>query len=129
MFKTPHAIIAGAIVLTFAMPPAAGAKEIAPANAFRDLPVQPSDGVLRGHDLHGADRPASTSHVLAGHDLHAAEAGERSVVNAVAPPSNRVSDRLDWGDAGIGAIGMLGIVLALGGIALFAQHLNRQAGT
>ena len=47
-------------------------------------------------------------------------------VSRTASPATGVANGFGWADAGIGAAGMLGIVLAVGGIALLTTHQRRR---
>ena len=80
-------------------------------------------GYLRSPDARDAAAAATT-----GQDLRSPDARDatRPIAPAQAPdplqPDDRAPNGFAWADASIGAVGMLGIVLALAGIALLTTH-------
>ena len=111
MLRTRIITTVGAVALALAIPAAAGAQQD-----------------LRSPDARDAARPI----VQNGQDLRSPDA--RDAARLVAPteapvpavPLDPAPDGFGWGDAGIGAAGTLGIVLALAGIAGLTGHQRRR---
>jgi hypothetical protein len=129
----------GLALAAVAAPAAVGAQDLRSPDAREGAPV-----VRAGHDLRSPD--ARSTHaprsVSIGADLRspdsrdAAEGRGTSTAPDVmvvelrepAPAPARAADGMDWGDAGLGAAGLLGLVaLALGGV--FAAGRRRHSAT
>lgn len=144
MLSIHHIVTTGAVALTLAVPGSVAAQPDMQSSAARDSSRTASAGghVHRGHDRHAADRTLATraarasaarpardsaGYVHRGHDLHAAD---RTLVNAAAqpsvvPPASDSAGGFDWNDAAVGAIGTLGVIVALGGLAVITLHHRR----
>jgi hypothetical protein len=102
-------ITIGVVALALAAPTAAGAQQDLRSPDTRDAAAAATTGQdLRSPDTLDATRPITPA-------------------QAPAPvqPYDRTPDGFAWGDASIGAAGMLGIALALTGIALLTTHRRR----
>ena len=123
MFRTHKLIATTTAALALAAPAAAVAQQDLRSPDSRDAAV----GVRQ--DLRSPDaREAAT---VVRQDLRSADARDAAVRPTPVPaaPSPVRFDEpggFQWGDAGIGAAGMLGLVLALGGIGVITMHHRRR---
>ena len=129
-------IITAAIATSAAVPAAANAGQDLRSPDTRDAAA----GVVVTQDLRSPDaRDAATlpqrgvESVIARQDLRSPDARDaardiRPVSVPVTPVVGDGSDGFEWGDAGIGAAGMLGLVALLGGVVLLGVQRRRRHG-
>lgn len=82
-------------------------------------------------DLRSPDTRDVAPAVVAQQDLRSPDA--RDATRPVQEPAVRTSspspsDDFGWGDAGIGAAGILGLLLAIGGTGVLVSHRRREHG-
>ena len=137
----------GVVALALSTPTTAGAQQdlrspdtrdaAAAATAGQDLRSPDTRDATRpivpaGQDVQSPDARDAAAAATAGQDLRSPDTRDatRPIAPAQAPapvqPSDRAPDGFGWADASIGAAGMLGIVLALAGIALLTAHQRRR---
>lgn len=112
MLRTRIITTIGVVTLAMTVPMTAGAQQ-------RDL---------RSPDARDASVTAAAGRDFRSPDARDAAARSIAPVQASDPvvTIDRARDGFGWGDAGIGAAGMLGILLALAGIALLATYQRRR---
>jgi uncharacterized iron-regulated membrane protein len=128
-------ITVGAVALALAVPAAAGAREDN-GPITRDAPVSaaPARSDLRSPDAREA---ATNPRQAPGVDLRSPDVQDATTrapavpadVTPAAPPatSTATSSSFEWGDAVIGAAGMLGIVLLVVGVGMLAVRHRHAA--
>jgi hypothetical protein len=92
--------------------------------------VAPAGTAAAAQDLRSPD--ARDAAAVVRQDLRSPDARDSASRPVTPPPAVRVveessSGGFEWGDAGIGAVGMLGVVLLSGGVALRVVHRRPRA--
>ncbi len=116
------------VALVLAAPSTAGAQQDLRSPDARDAGVvvtAPQD--MRSPDARDAAAVGTVPQDMRSPDARdAAQPNPPRPVSRTASPATGVANGFGWADAGIGAAGMLGIVLAVGGIALLTTHQRRR---
>jgi hypothetical protein len=118
-----------AMAIAIAVPATAAAQNQDLRNPDRRFPA--AQAQMTTQDLINADRRASAPRP-AGQDLRNADrrapAPPAAVTPPEAPPVTTIQlpvEGFDWGDAGIGAAGGIGVLAMLAGLTLAATHRRR----
>ena len=116
-----------AMALAIAVPATAAAQNQDLRNPDRQFPAAHEQ--MKTQDLINADRRASARPRPADQDLRNADRrAPAAVTPAEAPPVTTIQlpvEGFDWGDAGIGAAGGIGVLAMLAGLTLAATHRRR----
>jgi hypothetical protein len=142
MLRTRIITSIGAVALVLAVPGSSAAQDLRTPDARTGIAPAEAGQELRTPDARSAADPDAASRepraidargeAAAGRELPspASRGGTRPSVAVEArdpiQPVGDASDGFGWGDAGIGAAGTLGIVLALAGIGLLTTHVRRR---
>jgi len=130
----------GVVALVLAVPATAAAQDLRTPDARTGITPAEAGQELRTPDAQSAAEPDEASRepvdargeAAADPELRspAARGGTQPSAAVEAPdpiqPVDDASGGFGWGDAGIGAAGTLGIVLALAGIGLLTTHVRRR---
>jgi hypothetical protein len=126
MIRRSHILTTAALLAAFVVPAYADAKPIPPLSSSEDAPTVQSYQDLRSPDARDAGQVAQVTQDLRSPDARDVGRESPPVQEPIVEIREVPSGGFDWGDAGIGAAGILAMTSIAAGLALLPGRRRRR---